>query len=126
MRFVISVIATLGVSSAAFGQAVTASDIQKSLSGKRVTLSCIDGTRGSGRYTVAKNIGTIRGKYRNPDGSVASGVGRVRADGDQLCLTVKGLNDGREQCFGVRSTGGGTYDFTAAAGLVTACQVASR
>lgn len=125
-RLAFLTIAAIGVSSAALGQTVTAADVQKSLSGKRVILSCIDGTRGSGRYTVASNIGTIRGKYQNPDGSVASGVGRVRPDGDQLCLTVKVLNDGQEQCFGVQLIGKGKYAFTAVAGLVTACQVATR
>lgn len=125
MRITILALSILGFSSAAFGQSLTASDIQKSLSGKRVTLSCIDGTRGSGRYTMAKNFGIIQGKYQKPDGTVASDTGRVRADGDRLCLTFKVLNDGQEQCFGVRSTGEGQFAFTAAAGLVTACQVAS-
>lgn len=118
-------LATFGLGPSAFAQSLTAADIQKSLNGKKVTLSCIDGTRGSGRYTMAKNFGTIKGNYEKPDGSSASDTGRVRADGNQLCLTFKILNDGQEQCFGVRSTGQGRFAFTAAAGLVTACQVAS-
>jgi hypothetical protein len=63
---------------------------------KRVTLSCIDGNRGSGRYTMAKNFGTIQAKYQKPDGSSAADTGRVRAEGNQLCLTFKVLNDGQE------------------------------
>jgi hypothetical protein len=125
MRIAVLVLATLGVSSTAIAQQLTAADIQKSLSGKRVTLSCIDGSRGSGRYTMAKNFGTIQGKYQKPDGSSAADTGRVRAEGNQLCLTFKVLNDGQEQCFGARSTGQGKFAFTAAAGLVDACQVAS-
>lgn len=126
MRTAVLVFSMLGFSSAAYCQSLAAADIQKSLSGKRVTLSCIDGTRGSGRYIMAKNFGIIQGKYQKPDGSSASDTGRVRAEGNQLCLTFKVLNDGQEQCFGVRSTGEGQFAFTAAAGLVTACQVASR
>lgn len=45
--------------------------------------------------------------------------------GDQLCLTFDVLNDGQEQCFGVRSTGEGKFAFTPAVGLITGCQVAS-
>lgn len=125
MRAAIILLSTITFSSAAFGQSLSAADIQKSLSGKRVSLSCIDGTRGSGRYTMARNFGTIRGKYQKPDGTSASDTGRVRAEGGQLCLTFKVLNGGQEQCFGVRSTGQGKFAFTAAGGLVTACQVAS-
>lgn len=125
MRIAVLVLAMLGFSSAAFGQTLAASDIQKSLIGKKVTLSCIDGTRGSGRYIKARNYGIIKGKYQKPDGSIASDTAKVRAEGNQLCLTFKRLNDGQERCFGVRSTGEGKFAFTAAAGLVTACQVAS-
>lgn len=125
MRIAIFIFSTLAFCSPALAQTLTASDIQKSLSGKRVTLSCIDGTRGSGRYIMGKNFGVIKGKYRRPDGSTKSDTGRVRAVGNQLCLTFEVLNDGQEQCFGVRSTGAGRFAFTAAAGLVTACQVAS-
>lgn len=124
MRTIIIIGAMLGFGTAALGQ--SASEIQTSLIGKRVTLSCADGTRGSGRYTMGTNVGTIRGKYQKPDGSITSDIGKVRVDGDQLCLTFRVLNDGQEQCFGVRSTGKGQFAITAAAGLVTACQVASR
>ena len=110
----------------ASAQSLSASDIQQSLSGKKVSLSCIDGTRGSGRYTMARNFGTISGRYQKPGSSSAEAdVGRVRAEGNRLCLTFKILNNGQEQCFSVRSTGQGKFAFTAAAGLVDACQVAA-
>jgi hypothetical protein len=111
-------------SSSAFAQSLTGADIQKSLVDKRVSLSCVDGTRGSGSYKMAKNFGIITGRYQRPGGQSEQDVGEVRAEGDQLCLTFKLLNDGREQCFGVRSTGNGRFAVTAVAGLVEACQVA--
>ena len=69
------------------------------------------------------NFGTITGSYKRPGGKLESDVGKVRAQGDQLCLTFKVLNNGEEQCFGVRSKAGGQFVFTAAGGLVEACQV---
>src|ERR1700712_746647 len=109
MRFQALVLAIVGFSSGACAQELTAGDIQKSLSGKRVTLSCIDGTRGSGRYTMAKNFGRINGRYQKPGGGAVADAGQVRAEGNRLCITFKMLNEGREQCFGVRSTGQGKF-----------------
>lgn len=105
-------------------QDLTGADIQKSLVNKRVSLTCVDGTQGSGRYTMAENFGTITGRHLRPGGKSEQDVGTVRAEGGRLCLTFKVLNGGREQCFGVRITESGHFAFTAVAGLVDACQLA--
>lgn len=70
----------LPISTVAFAQTVmTAADIQQTLGGKRLSLSCIDGTNGSGIYIMGKNFGTIRGVYRLPGLAPVKDVGRVRA-----------------------------------------------
>lgn len=119
----VSVVALTLQSSGCLAQGLSAVDIQQSLSGKRVSLSCVDGTSGSGRYTMAENFGIITGSYKRPGADLANDVGRVRADGERLCLKFKLLNNGEEQCFGVRSTGGGRFAFTVGGGLIDACQV---
>jgi hypothetical protein len=104
---------------------LTAGAIQQSLADKRVSLSCIDGTTGSGRYVMARNFGTITGIYKRPGGESEKDVGRVRAEGDQLCLKFSILNNGEERCFSVRQQSKGRFAFTAFGGLVNACQVAA-
>lgn len=103
--------------------AMTGADIQKALSDKTVRLSCVDGTSGSGRYTMGKNFGIITGTYSPRSGAPASDTGHVRADGDQLCLRFEKLNQGLESCFGVVQKGPGKFAFTVVGGLVTACEV---
>ncbi len=106
-------------------QNVGPSEVQKALGGKRVSLSCADGTTGSGRYVMGRSVGTISGTYQRPDTGPLRDVGRVRAEGDQICLQFKMLNGGREACFGVRQESEKLFTFTRLGGLVNACQVAA-
>lgn len=100
-----------------------ASAIQKMLGGKRVTLTCIDGTSGRGRYVMARNFGTIAGTYQRPGRGPENDVGRVRANGDQLCLKFRALNGGQDRCFNVRQETESTFAFTALGGIVRVCEV---
>jgi hypothetical protein len=111
------------VCSPAGAQTMTVEEIQKTLAGKRVSLSCVDGTRGSGRYTMAKNFGIITGTYQRPDGTSSKDTGRVRAEGNQLCLKFQKFNGGQEGCFGIVQRAPGSFQFTALGGLVKACDV---
>ena len=105
-------------------QAMSGADIQKALKDKRVALSCIDGTNGSGRYTMQKNSGTITGSYARPPDAPVADVGQVRAEGDNLCLRFKVLNAGAERCFGVSGAGPGKFNFSVSG--VNACSVSVR
>ena len=74
---------------------------------------------------MARYFGTITGTYSRQGGAAQKDVGRVRAQGDQLCLKFNVLNNGEERCFNVRAQGAGRFAFTALGGLVNACQVAA-
>ena len=105
-------------------QALSGADIQKALKDKRVALSCVDGTSGSGRYTMQKNSGTIRGSYSLPPAAPTADTGRVRAQGDTLCLKFSKLNGGQERCFAVSQAGPGRFNFSVAG--FDACTVSVR
>lgn len=102
-------------------QALSGADIQKALKDKSVSLSCIDGTNGSGHYTMQKNSGTITGSYAHPPAAPVADVGQVRAEGDSLCIQFKNLNAGAERCFGVSEAGPGKFSFSVSG--VNACAV---
>ena len=104
-------------------EALSGAQVQAALKDKRVALTCLDGTNGSGRYTMAKNSGFIKGSYTRVGKPSAKDVGEVRAQGDQLCLRFKILNGGEESCFGVRANGAGRFQFVKAG--VTACNVSA-
>jgi hypothetical protein len=109
--------------SAAQAQTISGADIQRQLSDKRVALSCVDGTKGTGRYTMGRNFGTISGAYRRAGGEAMKDTGRVRAQGNRLCLQFRMFNGGEESCFGVVQQAAGQFQFTAAGGLVRVCNV---
>lgn len=112
-----SLVATIAVAQAALSGA----DIQKLLKDKRVALSCIDGTKGSGRYTMAKNFGIIKGRYQIAGSKPAADTGTVRAQGNNLCVRFQLLNGGNESCFDVARTGAGRFEFSASG--VRACTI---
>jgi hypothetical protein len=96
-------------------------DVQKAFTGKRISLSCSDGTQGSGAYRVTSGRGTISGTYTRPGTSQVKDTGTVRVEGDNLCLRFKLLGGGSENCFVVARTSARSFTFTVAGGLVQAC-----
>lgn len=110
------------LSTAALAQsALSGADIQKMLKDKRVALNCVDGTSGSGRYTMAKNFGVIKGRYQRAGAKAASDTGVVRAQGNNLCVKFELLNGGNENCFDVAQTGKGKFEFSASG--IRACTI---
>lgn len=105
-------------------QSLAGADVQKMLKNKRVSLACIDGTNGSGRYTMQENAGTILGSYTLPGRAAVADAGQVRAQGDTLCLTFKMLNGGAERCFDVSQTAPGKFKFAVSG--YDACTVSAR
>ena len=104
-------------------QALPGANVQQLLKNKRVSLACIDGTNGSGRYTMQKNSGTIQGSYTPPGRAPIADVGEVRAQGGSLCLKFKMLNGGAERCFQVSQTAPGKFNFAVSG--VNACNVSA-
>ena len=121
---VLAAAACVGIAGAcAAQQALPGADVQKLLKNKRVSLACIDGTNGSGRYTMQKNSGTIQGSYTPPGRAAIADAGQVRAQGESLCLKFKMLNGGAEQCFDVSQTAPGRFNFAVSG--VNACSVSA-
>ena len=121
-QFLRAILAATLLSTAALAQtALSGADIQKMLKDKRVALDCIDGTSGSGRYTMAKNFGLIKGRYQLAGAKAATDTGVVRAQGNNLCVRFKLLNGGNESCFDVARTGAGKFEFSASG--IRACTI---
>jgi hypothetical protein len=99
------------------------SSILQTFSGKSLSLSCGDGTKAVGRYTMTNSAGKLTGLYSAPNEEPSREVGNLRAAGDMVCLTFRKLDDGAERCFGVVQMSPNQYTFTVAAGLVSACNV---
>ena len=108
----------------ALAQQLTAADFQKAVKNKNVSLSCADGTNGSGKYTMPGRSGIIKGSYMRPGVAAMADVGQVSAQGESLCIKFKMLNGGDEKCFGVSQTGASTYKLSTAG--FTACTIAAR
>ena len=94
-------------------------EIQKSLKGKRVAFACIDGSSGTGRYTMRRNSGTLLGSYGKAGQMPIADAAQVRAQGTSLCLRFRTLNNGEERCFDVSQTGPRSYNFSLAG--ISAC-----
>jgi hypothetical protein len=76
-----------------------ASEAQKALSGKRVALSCSDGTQGVGSYRPTTGGGALAdSSIPDPGMGRIKHTGLVRAQGDSLCLRFKTLDGGAENC----------------------------
>ena len=116
--------AVFGAGGASAQETLSGAQIQSALKDKSVVLNCIDGTKGTGRYTMGRNFGTIRGTYSRPRSEPVSDVGQVRAEGDRLCLRFNMLNAGEEKCFSVAKTAPGRFQFSL--GFVQACEVVVR
>ena len=114
---------TLSTTAAIAQQALSGADIQRMLKNKRVSLSCIDGTNGAGKYTMAKNFGLIKGNYTKSGAKPVSDTGIVRAQGNNLCVRFEILNAGNENCFDVFQTGRGQFQFSFSG--VKACTLAA-
>lgn len=107
-----AVLLTLMTTAASAQQGLSGADIQKLLKNKRVSLSCIDGTSGAGKYTMARNFGLIKGNYTKAGAKPVSDTGIVRAQGNNLCVRFEVLNAGNENCFDVLQTGRGQFQFS--------------
>lgn len=85
-------------------------EAQKLLSGQSFDFYCVDGTRGEARYA---NSGMATANYRlpsAPDGAaMLKDQGRVRTEGENVCIRWNNLNSGEEGCFRVSERQPGKY-----------------
>ncbi len=125
IRLVISlVVVAFAAQPADAQQAMKAADIQKMLQNKSIALTCKDGTNASGRYKMTKTAGVISGTYAKPGMQPMRDEGQVRAEGDNLCIRFKTLNNGDERCFGVTQVATNRYRLSVSG--FDACDVTSR
>ncbi len=102
-RFAVGV-ALLLVPGSALAQAMNADAARKFVTGKLFAFNCVNGSRGLGRiYADGSVIGTIQSKPSAPTKSVWLPPGTLRAKGDAICATLKGLSF--EPCFNLTRTG---------------------
>jgi hypothetical protein len=110
-----------GLSSSARADSLTGGQAEQALIGKRVDISCADGTKANGRYSMGKNSGIITGIYQKAGKPPIKQVAVTRLDGSRLCLRFQDDND--ESCFGVTRSSPSNFKFTKFGGLFNACDV---
>ena len=80
------------------------------LAGQRFNFFCVDGTRGEASYAKS---GVAVANYRLPvspnEGEMLTDHGRVRTDGDNICIRWKTLDGGTESCFRMTERQPGRY-----------------
>jgi hypothetical protein len=112
---------TLAGLSSARADSLTGEQAEQALIGKHVDISCADGTKASGRYSMGKNSGVITGTYQKAGRPPIKQVAVTRFDGSRLCLRFR--NDDDESCFGVTRSSPSNFKFTKFGGLLNACDV---
>jgi hypothetical protein len=89
---------------------ISGEQAQKLLAGQRFDFHCVDGTRGEASYA---HSGLATASYRLPsaadDAAMLKDQGRVRSDGDKLCIRWNKLNSGEEGCFRMTERKPGTW-----------------
>jgi hypothetical protein len=80
------------------------------LSGQRFNFFCVDGTRGEATYAKS---GVATASYRLPvspnEGEMLTDQGRVRTEGENICIRWKTLDGGSESCFRMTERQPGRY-----------------
>jgi hypothetical protein len=103
-------IATAATAPALADRLMTGDEAHQLLAGQKFTFACVDGTRGEASYTRA---GAATAAYRLPtagdDAALLQDQGRVRANGENVCIRWNNLNGGSEGCYRVTERRPGQY-----------------
>lgn len=95
------------------------------LAGQTFDFNCVDGTRGEASYAKS---GVATASYRLPtagaDAAVQRDQGRVRANGENLCIRWGTLNGGEEGCYKMTERRPGVYRI--AEGQLRWCELSAR
>jgi hypothetical protein len=104
---------------------LTGAEAHSRLAGQTFDFNCVDGTRGEATYG---NSGVATASYRLPsagdDAAVQNDQGRVRANGDDVCIRWSTLNGGEEGCYRMTERRPGQYRI--AQGQIRWCDLSSR
>ena len=91
-------------------RAMTGSEAQTLLAGRRFEFNCIDGTSGWASY---ERSGLAKAIYRMPNmretAMEVADTGRVRSAGNDLCIRWQQLNFGEEGCYRMTQYSPGRY-----------------
>lgn len=115
----------LGISPALADRVMSGSEAHQLLSGQTFDFNCVDGTRGEATYSRS---GVATASYRLPsagdDAAMQRDQGRVRANGESLCIRWNSLNGGEEGCYRMTERRPGIYRI--ADGQVRWCDLNAR
>jgi len=104
---------------------LSGAEAHQMLSGQTFDFNCVDGTRGEARYAKS---GVATASYRLPtagnDAAIQRDQGRVRANGDSLCIRWGTLNGGEEGCYKMTERRPGQYRI--AEGQLRWCELSAR
>ncbi len=100
-------------------------EAHRMLSGQTFEFNCVDGTRGEASYAKS---GVATASYRLPtagsDAALQRDQGRVRANGENLCIRWGTLNGGQEGCYRMTERRPGVYRI--AEGQLRWCELSAR
>jgi hypothetical protein len=104
---------------------LTGADAHQRLSGQSFDFNCVDGTRGQASYGRS---GLMTASYRLPmagdDAALQKDQGRVRTEGNNVCIRWNNLNGGTEGCYRMTERRPGVYRI--ADGPVRWCELSLR
>jgi len=100
-------------------------EAHQTLAGQTFDFNCVDGTRGQATYAKS---GVATASYRLPgtgeDAAIQKDQGRVRANGENLCIRWTSLNGGEEGCYRMTERRPGQYRI--AEGQARWCDLTAR
>lgn len=104
------IVVALATSPALADRVMSGSEVHQLLAGQTFDFNCVDGTRGEASYNRA---GVATASYRLPsagdDAAMQKDHGRVRAEGENLCIRWNSLNGGEEGCYKITERRPGQY-----------------
>ena len=104
---------------------LTGTEAHQMLAGQTFDFNCVDGTRGQASYAKS---GVATASYRLPtagnDAAIQRDQGRVRANGENLCIRWGTLNGGEEGCYKMTERRPGVYRI--AEGQLRWCELSAR
>ncbi len=105
-----SMIFAFGAPGAFADRAISGAEAHQMLAGQTFEFVCVDGTRGHATYA---HSGVATASYRLPtagaDAAVQKDQGRVRANGESLCIRWNKLGGGTEGCYRMTERRPGVY-----------------
>lgn len=118
------IICALGTSAFA-DRVLSGAEAHQMLAGQTFAFNCVDGTRGHATYAQS---GVATASYRLPtagdDAAIQRDQGRVRANGDNLCIQWNKLGGGEEGCYRMTERRPGQYRI--ADGHIRWCDLSTR